>query len=254
MAKIKVQTENGEIEVQQDALTLPENTVLADKNDPPKGLYNDKGVQSMVQDRLKNSKKNTRENLLNDEGFKKKVLAEYNIVLDDDNKPKGLKPTEDIDEVRQEVAEQVSSDYENKLEKVNQKLEKRNQSVIESAIMSAVSGNYEDYMTKSFDGETPLAVQKFKGMIGVDEEGKPFVKDENGNKKIKGNGPISVKDYLLDGEVFGEFLKDKTQGGSGFENGSNGHTKNYSEEDLNNMSDEEFEKNRDEIYASLNSN
>lgn len=187
----------------------------------PDGYFTEDTVNTIVKENVNKTKTKLKDDLKEDEDFQKSILNKHNIVLDEEGNPKGLKPTEDIDEVRKKVAEEVSSDYENKLEDYKQKLSKRDQAVVESAIMSVVSGNYEDYLTKSYDGEKPLAVQKFADRIGVDEEGNPYVKNEDGEKMYKGDGLVSVKEYLLS-EKFEDFMKDKRQKGSDFEEGGKG--------------------------------
>jgi hypothetical protein len=219
---IKATIDDKEVELSPEQLQFGEGYGLITPDKVPSGYYNESTVQDMIKERLKNTKDKTRQELESDEDFQKRVLSRYNISLGEDGKPKGLKPTKDVDEIRKELAGELSAEYEGKINEFKQKLSKRDEAVIESAILSTVNGNYQEYLTKSFDGEKPLAVQKFKDRFGVDESGNVFVKNEAGEKMYKGDGLMKPSDYLLDEAKFGDFMADKRQRGSNFGNGSTG--------------------------------
>lgn len=80
-------------------------------------------------------------------------------------------------------------------------------------------------------------------MAKSNDHDKGFAVNEEG-------GHIHPKNDLLNPDEFGDKMKDKTQGGSGFEQGGGGSHGNYTDEDIDNMSDEEFMEHRDEIYES----
>lgn len=222
MSKIKARIEDKEYEFSPDQLELPEGFKLVSPGNVPDGFYTNETVQKMIGDRLKNTKENTRSELEADKDFHKRIFSSYNISLDDEGKPKGLKPIKDVDEIRKEVTGEISGQYEEKLKQYQEKLSKRDEAVVESAILSAVNGHYKDELVKSFDGEKPLVVDKFRSRVGVDEDGRPYVKNEKGEKMFKGDGDMTVTDYLLDEKRFGELMKDKRQKGSGFGEGGTG--------------------------------
>lgn len=235
-------------QVEPSDLDLPEDYALVTPDNVPEGYYTKEAMESKIQDRLSSALQNKEQELLGNEKFQRKVLTQRGIVLDDDGNPKGLKPEVDVDEIRESTAKQVSEDYEEKLSDLQKELEARNEAVIESAIMEAASGNFREDWTKSFDNGKPLVVKQFKDRMGVDENGEPYVKDESGEKMYKGDGVMRPKDYLLDEKRFGELMKDKRQRSSDF--GKGGETKRpgtYTQEDIRAMSDEEYEKHRDDI-------
>ena len=242
--KITVSVDGQTYEVDKSDISLPDDYDIVDKNDPPKGLFTQEALNAKIKDRLSKEP----EKLKQDEDFVREVLAQKGIVLDDDGNPKGLEPTEDPDKIRKQVSQQVSEKYENKLEDLQSQIEQRNQAVVESAIMNAASGTWKDHWTKSYDGNKPLIVKNFEDRISVDEQGRDVVLDENGNKMFKGNGePVRAKDYLTDPDKFGEEFKDKRQRSSGFQNGHEGGVKGFTEEEIANMSDKEYEENREAI-------
>ena len=218
----------------------------------PKGYFNEEAVNKIVKDNVNKTKERVKSDLLEDEGFQKSVLSRYNIQLGEDGNPKGLKPTVDVDEVKQNITKELSSQYEERINNMQSELESRNKAVIQSSILSAVNGQYKEDWTKSFDGSEPLVVKQFQDKFTVDENGRAVVKDpENGGIKYKGDGnPMTPQDYLLDEGRFGELFADKRQRSTGTNAGGKSQRK-YSEEEVGNMSDEEYEANREDILSSM---
>jgi hypothetical protein len=249
--KVTVNVDGKEVEVDKSDIQLPDSYDIVDTKNPPKGLFTQEALNAKIKDRLSKEP----EKLKQDEDFIREILAKKGIVLDDNGKPKGLEPTEDPEEIRKQVSKQVSEKYENKLEDLQSQIEQRNKAVVESAIMNAASGTWKEHWTKTYDGSKPLVVKNFADRITVDEQGRDVVLDENGNKMYKGSGePVRAKDYLTDEEKFGEEFKDNRQRSSGFQNGSSGGTKSFTEEELANMSHEEYKKHRSDIQKAVAEN
>lgn len=217
---IKIKTEDKEFEVSPDQLQLPEGYALVTPDKVPDGFFSQEGVNSIVSERVNRAKEKARQELEEDPNFQKGVLSKYNIQLGEDGKPKGLKPTVDVDEVRQNVTKEVSERYEGQLEEFKSKLSARDKAVVSNSILSAVNGEFQDIWTESIDGENPLVVEKFANRFKVDENGKEYAVDDEGNKMFKNDGSlIRARDYFSDESKFGKYMKDKRQTGSKFRGG-----------------------------------
>ena len=119
--------------------------------------------------------------------------------------------------MRSKVTQEVSSKYENQLEDLQGKLSKRDSAVVSNAIINAVQGDFEDIWLDSVDGEDPLIVEKFRKRFKVDETGREYAVDDEGNTMFKNDGsPMRAKDYFGDVSKFEKYMKDKRQKGSGF--------------------------------------
>ena len=242
-----------EVELTSDQIKAKEDGYgVITPDNVPKGYFNEEAVQKRVQERLKNTASNVESELGQDESFHKKILSKYNIQLGEDGKPKGLKPTVDVDEVKQNITKELSSQYEERINNMQSELESRNKAVIQSSILSAVNGQYKEDWTKSFDGSEPLVVKQFQDKFTVDENGRAVVKDpENGGIKYKGNGdPMTPQDYLLDESRFGELFADKRQRSTGTNEGGK-NARKFSEEEVSKKSDEDYEANREDILNSM---
>lgn len=247
---IKANIDGKEIELKPDQLDLGEGYALITPDNIPEGYFNEDAVQSRIKDRLANTAKNTEQRLLEDDSFKRKVLSQYNIQLDDSGRPLGLKPTVDVDEVKQNVIKEVSGEWEEKYNNLKNTLKNRNEAVIKNSIMSAVKGQWKEDWVKPFDGGDPLVVDKYKSKFTVDDKGRAVLKDEsNDGIKYKGDGtPMTAEDYLLNEKVFGELFTDKRQRSTGTSAG--GGQARFTPEEISKMSDAEYEKNRDAILKS----
>jgi len=216
--KIKVSINGETHEVEQSDIELPENVNFISPDNVPDGYFTEETVNTMIKDNVNKTEKR----LFNDEEHKRKVLTSEGIVLDEEGNPKGLEPAEDIDKAVEQAVSQRDKKHNQEKEELRKKLRTRDEAVIENSIMSAVKGEYDETWTQSFDGEKPLVIEKFKSRIGVDDDGQPYVKNDNGSKMYKGDGVMRPQDYLLD-EKFSALMKDKRQKGSNFQNGSKGN-------------------------------
>jgi len=220
---IKAKIDDKEVELRPDQLQFGEGYALITPDKVPDGYYNEDAVQKRIQERVERAKKDARTALTDDKSFHETVLSSYNISLGDDGKPKGLKPDVDVEEVKKNLTKEISSQYETQINEFKEKLTNRDKAVIESSILSAVSGVYKDDWVKPY-GDKPLVVKQFNDRFTVDEKGNAVVKSDDGGIRYKGDGsPMTAKDYLLSDE-FAELRKDQRQNGSGFGEGSTGTT------------------------------
>lgn len=248
----KTTIDGKEVTLKPEDLQPEDGYAIITPDHVPKGYYNEEAVQKRIQERLKNTASNVESELEQDKSFHKKILSKYNVQLGEDGTPKGLKPTVDVDEVKKNVAKELSEKYEEEKSKLQQTLENRNKAVVKNSIMSAVKGSWKDDWTEPFDDSEPLAVTQFADKFTVDDNGNAVLKDpENGGVKYKGDGkPMTPQDYLLDEEKFGKLFADKRQR-STQTNPGGGSGRKFSEEEVAQMSDEEYEKNREDILSSM---
>lgn len=249
---IKAKIDDKEIELSPDQLVLPDGYGLITPDNVPSGYFNQDAVNKIVKENVNKTEGKVKERLEADSDYHKSILSKYNVQLGDDGKPVGLKPTVDVDEVKRNVTREISSQYEEKLNKLNSELESRNKAVINSSILSAVNGQFKEDWTKSYDGSDPLVVKQFSEKFTVDELGRAVLKDpENGGIKYKGDGKaMTPQDYLLDESRFGDLFADKRQRSTGT-NAGGGVGKKFTEEDIAKMSDDEYAKNREDILKSM---
>jgi len=224
MADFKVTTEDGNV-IEADASQI-ESTKdgygVVTPDNIPEGYYNKEGLKSRIQERVKNTAENAKKEALEDPEHQEAVLDKFNISLDEDRNPVGLEPTVDVDELRKKVRKKVSGEKDEVIEEYKSKLSKRNESVIESAILSATNGKFEDHWLESVDGEKPLIVEKWKDKFSVDDEGNPYLKNEEGEKAFTNDGDlIRPSDYFSNEDKFGKYYKDNRQRGSNFKKPGN---------------------------------
>lgn len=243
-----IQTEQGEIEVEQDAITPPDGVKLVELDNPPKGLFNEDGMNAIVKERLKKEDKK----LLNDKQHQRKVADKLGVTLDDNMEPEGLEPEVDVNEATEKAVKEVSEDYEKKLAQKDEQISTGKEALKERGILSIISGEYNEQVLKNYGGDKIIAVEQIKPFVGA-KDGNLYPQDEDGNKIFKGDGALELKEFLLnpDGK-FSDMLKDKTQGGSDFESGGSNGNKTFTDEEVKNMSTEEFEANKDDILKSMN--
>jgi hypothetical protein len=240
------------VELKAEDLTPNEGYAIITPDNVPKGYFNQDALNNIVKENVNKTKENYKNSLLEDKDFQKSILSRYNIQLDGEGKPVGLKPTVDVDEVKKNVTKELSAKYEEEKNNLTKVLENRNKAVIKNSIMSAVNGNWKVDWTEPFDNSEPMAVTQFMDKFIVDDNGNAVVKDtENGGIKFKGDGkPFTAKDYLLDEERFGKLFADKRQRSTNTAAGG-GNGRKYSEEEVSKMSDAEYASNREEILKSM---
>src|SRR5690606_35987224 len=95
---IKATIDDKEVELTPDQLKLPEGYALITPDNVPKGYFTQEALNKTVQERLDRDRQTQREKLSKDEEFRKSILNELNISLDDNGQPKGLKPDFDPEE------------------------------------------------------------------------------------------------------------------------------------------------------------
>lgn len=247
---IQVEIDGQKHSVGTDDVTLPENTVIADMSNPPKGLFNEDGVNSKVKQAVNKTKEKEKQRLLKDDDFNQSILHKHNVTLDDNGTPKELEADFDKEAWKANEAKKLTKPLKDKVEKLEAQVSQSTKKQIENDIQR--TGNklgFENKWLKERNGKIPL-VETYRGNFDKDENGNTVLKDEDGFAKNGDGSNISVEEFFSQKD-FSDMLTDKTQGGSGFENGSNGG-KTFTDEQVANMSTEEFDKNKEDILNSMN--
>lgn len=217
---MKVTIDGKQHEITKDQLSLDDGYALITPDSVPDGYYKQEAMESKIKERLSKAKENAKSELLEDPQFNKQVLSKYNVQLDSDGKPVGLKPTVDVEEVKRNVAESIKSEYEEKLQakeqKINQFINKGlNSAIVEGASRIGIDGKYLEPLV---EGGSPYLVKEMAdNFIYSDEVGDYVLKDKDGTPKIEGDGYLTVDKYFeKNTEKFKPMLKDNRQRGSNF--------------------------------------
>jgi len=250
--KLKVSIDGESHEVDQSDIALPEGVNFISKDNVPKGYFTQDAVNTLVKDNVNSAKDKLKTKLAEDSDFQHKVLNDYNISIGDDGKPKGLKPDFDPEEWKKNEAQKLTKPLREENANLQKEIKQKNESVIQSSILEAVSGNWNDEWVKERGGVIP-AVNMYKDQFRVDKEGKPALKTADGTLSVNGKGErIRPKDYLLDPEEFTDMMKDKRQRGSGFQLSGNFEAGNGTPKDWSVDKKTEFiEKNGRDAWKDL---
>ncbi len=250
---IKVKTDDGEIEVTPDQLQFEEGYALITPDNVPKGYFTQEALNQTISERLKRDREKQREQLLQDADFKKSVLSEFNISLDDKGQPKGLKPDFDPEEWKRTKVKELTEPYEVKLKDKDSQLNSMKQGLVRAEIMKTASTLFDEKFVKSFTGEDdPFVVKQFADQFDVDEKGNVLKKDPQGGFAVHNDGSniTPSKFFELNKDKFSGMLRDNRQRGANLNAGGNGSPTKFTEEQIKGMSDAEYEANREAILAS----
>jgi len=248
MIKVKIGDDIHEVSI--DQLELGDNQVLIDRNNPPKGFFTQKALDETVQQRLSKEQEKVRNNLRDDKKFHSEILGAYNISLDDNGNPKGLKPDFDPQDWIKNKSQEITKPLKEELENFKTKYDRAKRARIEDAILASTKGLFQDQFTKSIDdGKVkPIVVNQFRDLFDEDDNGQIVLKDADGNYAIDGSGNrITPDKYLTNSEKFGDWMIDKRQRGSGFQNGASGSGQRFTQDQIAKMSESEYERNREAI-------
>lgn len=246
-------TYNGEeIQLEPNDLKFEEGYGLITPDNVPKGYFTQEALNKTISERLERDREKTREKLQQDPDFKKSILSEYNISLDSNGKPKGLKPDFDPEEWKRNKVKEITEPYENKLSEKETQLSKFKKGLVRSEIMKSASNLFQEQYLKSFTGDDdPFVVKQFEDRFDVDDSGNVLMTDKEGGFHVHNDGSnvSPSKFFEMNQDKFGDLLKDNRQKGSNLNAGGQGN-KRFTDEEISSMSDEEYEKNREAILGS----
>lgn len=220
MAKIKVEVDGKEVEVDEGQLKLPEGYAIITPDNVPDGYYTDDAFEAKIGGRVRRAKEDTKTALLSDDEFHKTVLNKYGIQLDEDGKPKGIKTTEDVEKIKKEVAQQIEADWKSKLEQKDEKLNSllgkgKKSAIIEGASKIGIDGKYLEPLV---EGGSPYLVREVEDQFEWNDEiGDYALKDKDGTFAVDGNGFVTTQKFFeKNQDKFKHMLKDQRQRGSNF--------------------------------------
>lgn len=249
MAKFIVTIDGEQKEIDAENVQLPEGYATPD--DVANNYVTKDSVNNLIQQRLDRNTKSTREKLLGDNDFQLQVLKKRGVPLDDKGNPK-VKDI-DIDQIKNNIISEQVEPLKNQLNQI------RTQSLKSQLLNAAREANVDDKLLKKVNGSDPLIVNAFKDRFKFDEETGQFgLTDAQGNFKYKGGDASADNPYAGPGELFSElkksdeyvdWFKDERQRGSGFGGNGSGAKQKFSEDEIQNMSDEEYAKNREKILG-----
>lgn len=221
------QIDGKEVELKPDQLKAKEDGyAIVTPNSVPDGYYSEFAYQAKIKDRVDRVRDDTKKSLSNDPEFRKSILGEYGIQVDENGKPKGIKTDSDLEEVKKSVAEQMKKDYESKLtekdSKLNSLLEKGKKStIIEAAGRFGIDGKFLEPLV---EGGSPYLVREVQDSFDWNDEISDYaLKDKDGTFAVDGNGFVTAdKFFEKNAERFKGMMKDQRQKGSGFGSGGSG--------------------------------
>jgi hypothetical protein len=251
--KIKAKIGDELVELTTDQIELPDGVQFLSPDNVPKGYFTQKAFDEKIAEITRTKTDKARDELKSDKDFHKSILSEYNILLGDDGKPKGLKPDFDPEEWKKQNAEKLTEPYKAKLTEAETQLNQYKTGLKKAEILKHANGLFKQEYTQSFTGtDDPFVVQKFADMFDVDESGRVALKDETGFA-VDGNGNRITPDKWFDSnkDKFASMLADNRQRGPNTGDGGVGSGRRFTKAEIAKMSDTEYEKHRDEIMASI---
>lgn len=217
---MKVTIDGTEHEITQDDLSLDDGYALITPDNVPDGYYTQDALESKIKTRLSKAEDNVKDRLKDDQSFHKSVLDKYGVSLGADGKPKGLKPEVDIDEVKQNVAQQLREEYEAKIAEKDNKLNAFINKGLKNAISEGAQaiGIDDKFLNPLVEGGDPYLVKelsdKFKYNADIDDYA---LLEDDGTFKVDGNGVVTTKKFFeKNTDRFKDMLKDNRQRGSQF--------------------------------------
>lgn len=252
---IKITIDDKEYEVTADQLKMPDGYALITPDNVPKGYFTQEALNKTISERLERDREKTREKLQADPDFKKSILSEYNISLDDNGQPKGLKPDFDPEEWKRNKMKEITEPFETKLKHKDEQLKSFKKGLVRAEIMKSASNMFDEPYIKTFTGDDdPFIVKQFADQFDVDEKGNVLQRDRDGGFAVHNDGSniTPSKFFELNQDKFSGMLKDNRQRGSGL-NAGGGNGKRFSEEQIAKMSDKEYADNREAILAQAGS-
>lgn len=246
---MKVTIDGKVHEIQVSDLELDDNQVIVDKSNPPSGLFTQEALDEKIKQRLAKEPDKIKGSLKDDRDFHKEILSQYNVSLDENGQPKGLKPDFDPEEWKREKVKELTQPYESKLSEKEKKLNSFKKGLIRAEIMKSASSLFQEQYTKSILDDDPYVVKQFSDRFDVDDNGNVLLTDKDGGFFVANDGTNvnPSRFFEMNSDKFDGLLRDNRQKGSGFQNGSSGSGEAFTRQQLKDMSDSEYESKRDAI-------
>lgn len=211
--KIKVKIGDETHEVESSDLDLG-NLQLVDPENPPKGLFNQSGLDQQITDRLNRATSTAH----NDESIQKKVLSHFGISLDKDGKPVGVKQA---DEEAQFKAwyEKHAKPLEDQIAEKDGTITKFKSNLVGESVKTLAA----KYLDKKA-ANNPFFIKGIQDNLGFDQESESIVVMDGDKPMRNGAGKLVSADEWFQHETKSGSLKDvaidNRPSSSGFQNGS----------------------------------
>ena len=226
--KIKVTIKGETHEVEQSDLELGDFQLI-DPKDPPKGLFNQEGVDEIVKNRVSGLQK--ADELMKDADFQKKVLSQFDITLDENGKPKGIKSAQDDEAKFKAWHEEHVKPKDEAIDGLKGTISSQNSSLVNATIEGLV-GKYLDPKAAN----NPYIKKGIRDSFKFDAEaGKVVPVGEDGGVLWKGNGDrLEAAEWFEDETKTGslkDVALDERNRSSGFQSSKDGNVITISESD-----------------------
>lgn len=215
---MKVTIDGQTHEVEESTIDF-EGKVLVDINNPPTGLFNQDGVNKIVQEAKRGLvNPNT---LLENSEHQQKVLSHFGIALDKDGKPK-VAPVDDKEQF-QAWDTQHAKPLRDQIESLDGKMKAFQSSIIQETVKSLTAKHLKD----SANSNTFL-INGITASLGYDNESNKVVPLQNGKPMLHGNGTVMTADEWFTTETqsgsLKAFAKDNRPSSSNFQSGGSSET------------------------------
>jgi len=226
--KIKVTIAGETHEVEQSNLELGE-LQLVNPSDPPKGLFNQEGLDEIVKNRVKGLQ--NPDELIKDADFQKKVLSKFDITLDESGKPKGIKSGEDDEAKFKAWFDEHVTPKDETIDGLNKTISSQNSTLVDATIEGLV-GKFLDPKAAN----NPYIKKGIRDSFKFDAEaGKVVPVNADGNPLRKGNADImNAEDWFTEESKTGSLKDvaiDNRNRSSGFQTNGEGNVITISESD-----------------------
>jgi len=217
---MKVELDGKEHEIEPSQLKLDEGFALITPDKVPDGYFTQEALENKIQTRLSKAEENVKSKLSDDNSFHRQVLDKYGVQLGEDGKPKGLKPTVDVDEVKHNVAERLKGEYEEKINKLQSTVDSfknkgKHSAIVEGANKIGIDGKWLEPLV---EGGSPYIIKELEGNFEWNDEiGDYALKEKDGTFAVDGSGFIPASKYFeKNQDKFKHLMKDNRQRGSNF--------------------------------------
>jgi hypothetical protein len=249
---VKVKVGEDTHELSFDQVELPDGFGIYGPDKPPKGFMPQTTFEAELQRRLQGRVK--ADEIIADDDFFKKAAQKRGIQLSED-----LKPIGKIDDAH---LKQLQSEWESEKGGLIGELEQLRRSDLMRSILQAAPevGIKQERLRSLFDSDYPEFVKEVasrfkydaerKGFFFEDAQGNPVYSTEPGASNPYA-GPKKLLEMLRQRDVDGLYFEDRRQSGSGFDtNGRSGRT-TWTREQINAMSEQEFERHQADINRAM---
>jgi len=167
---ITVQVEGKEVQVQPDAIKLPDGYALVTPDSVPDGLMRQTVVESLIAQRVNTAKQSALKDAHADDVVKSKVLDSLGIRLDESGKPVGVQQA-DVDGLKKSIYKEVKEDFDKRAKPI----ERQNKVLAERALFGELKATATTAGVK--EGLIDMFVRSYASEFGLDENGQVLLKD-----------------------------------------------------------------------------